>query len=126
MQEIFTQATVAVELFGFSYLAGSFAVYAHRRLHQSARWVAPGSAPTQPRVQEQIPALNPKPKLPSVEHLRQQCQRVGIKWRNAHGKNKHLKQAEMIAALAALHTSEGTRKTPPKSETVKSYQRQAA
>jgi hypothetical protein len=31
--------------------------------------------------------------------LRQRCQRSGIQWRNAHGKNKHLKKHEMIAAI---------------------------
>jgi hypothetical protein len=31
--------------------------------------------------------------------LRQECGKVGIKWRNAHG-SKHLSKAEMLAALA--------------------------
>lgn len=31
--------------------------------------------------------------------LRQACQRRGIRWRNAHGVNRHLKKSEMVAAL---------------------------
>lgn len=34
MELLFTQATVVVELFGAGYVAGSFAIYAHRRLSQ--------------------------------------------------------------------------------------------
>jgi hypothetical protein len=34
--------------------------------------------------------------------LRKACQTRGIRWRNAHGKNKHLSKAEMIAALSGL------------------------
>lgn len=33
--------------------------------------------------------------------LRKACQQQGIKWRNAHGRNAHLKKAEMIARLVA-------------------------
>ncbi len=33
--------------------------------------------------------------------LRQECGKVGIQWRNAHGRSKHLSKAEMLAALAA-------------------------
>jgi hypothetical protein len=32
--------------------------------------------------------------------LRKECSTVGIKWRNAHGKSKHLSKAEMIAELS--------------------------
>jgi len=32
--------------------------------------------------------------------LRRRCQAEGVKWRNAHGKGKHLSKAEMIAALS--------------------------
>jgi hypothetical protein len=35
------------------------------------------------------------------EQLRKECQARQIKWRNAHGKNKHLKKNEMIALLSA-------------------------
>jgi flavin-binding protein dodecin len=31
--------------------------------------------------------------------LRRECQARGIHWRNAHGKNKHLRKAEMVRAL---------------------------
>jgi hypothetical protein len=37
----------------------------------------------------------------SSQELRQLCQRHGVKWRNAHGKSKHLSKPEMVAALAA-------------------------
>lgn len=36
----------------------------------------------------------------NVIALRKLCTQQGVKWRNAHGKNKHLKKAEMIAALS--------------------------
>jgi hypothetical protein len=40
-------------------------------------------------------ALNP-------EQLRKECSARAIKWRNAHGKNRHMKKAEMVAALGAI------------------------
>ena len=36
--------------------------------------------------------------LPNTE-LRKRCQSAGIKWRNAHGTNKHLSKNQMITAL---------------------------
>lgn len=36
------------------------------------------------------------------EQLRKECQARSIRWRNAHGKNRHLKKAEMVAALGAI------------------------
>jgi hypothetical protein len=33
--------------------------------------------------------------------LRQVCEKSGIKWRNSHGKGKHLRKAEMIALFSA-------------------------
>lgn len=35
----------------------------------------------------------------SAIELRKECGAVGIKWRNAHGKSKHLSKAEMLEAL---------------------------
>lgn len=35
------------------------------------------------------------------EQLRRECQRRSIRWRNAHGKGKHLRKGEMVAALSA-------------------------
>lgn len=32
--------------------------------------------------------------------LRRQCQAAGIRWRNAHGKGRHLSKPEMISALS--------------------------
>lgn len=31
--------------------------------------------------------------------LRKACQKIGFKWRNRHGRNKHAKKSEMVAAL---------------------------
>lgn len=39
-------------------------------------------------------------KLPAAE-LRKICSAHGIQWRNAHGKNRHLTKAEMLAELTA-------------------------
>lgn len=35
----------------------------------------------------------------SVPALRKECTAASIKWRNTHGKNRHMKKGEMIAAL---------------------------
>ena len=35
----------------------------------------------------------------SSAELRKHCTRAGIQWRNAHGTSRHLRKAEMIAAL---------------------------
>lgn len=35
----------------------------------------------------------------TTEELRKVCATAGIVWRNAHGKGKHLKKGEMLAAL---------------------------
>jgi hypothetical protein len=37
-----------------------------------------------------------------VPRLRTECQVRGIRWSNAHGKNRHLKKTEMVAALEAV------------------------
>jgi hypothetical protein len=104
MELLFTQATVFVELFGAGYVASSFAIYAQRRLNQSCRGRSYRPDPMQDLSSENPPApQTPKRKLTPTEQLRQQCQKAGIKWRNAHGKNKHLKKAEMIAALQQHH-----------------------
>jgi hypothetical protein len=104
MESFLTQATVVAELVSVGYVVSSFASYAHRRINQPNRWRS--QAPT-PAVKD-APA-NPQPssrKPTPVELLRQQCQKAGIKWRNAHGKNKHLKKAEMIAALQRLEQTQ--------------------
>ena len=44
-----------------------------------------------------VPVTKAQP-VTSAE-LRRQCQDAGIKWRNAHGKGRHLSKGEMIAAL---------------------------
>jgi hypothetical protein len=99
MELLFTQATVVVELFGAGYVASSFAIYAHRRLNQPTNWRTRSTF----TVVEQAPEQKPARRKPTpVELLRQQCQKAGIKWRDFHGKNKHLKKAEMIAALQQL------------------------
>ncbi|NJL36923.1 MAG: hypothetical protein HC840_06300 [Leptolyngbyaceae cyanobacterium RM2_2_4] len=124
MELLFTQATVVVELFGAGYVAGSFAIYAHRRLSQPTSWRSRSTF----TIVERVPEQEPEPKKPAqrkptpVELLRQQCQKAGIKWRDAHGKNKHLKKAEMIAVLQQLERikrvtvsqAEPTNSTKPK------------
>jgi len=37
--------------------------------------------------------------LMNIQELRRRCTLAGIKWRNAHGKGKHLSKAEIIYAL---------------------------
>jgi hypothetical protein len=54
---------------------------------------------------EAIVAADPEPTVPEwaalgVPQLRTECQVRGIRWSNAHGRNRHLKKAEMVAALA--------------------------
>ncbi|MEO1445149.1 MAG: hypothetical protein AAFV46_02735 [Cyanobacteria bacterium J06635_11] len=51
--------------------------------------------------------LTLKVKRPDYEEmkvfdLRRHCSESGVPWRNAHGKNRHLKRAEMVTALAGL------------------------
>lgn len=55
-----------------------------------------------------VPFVRPQPSPVTVDwailspyDLRKACQARGIKWRSAHGKNKHLSKAEMVAALSA-------------------------
>jgi len=111
MQEFLTQATIAVELLGAGYIASSFAIYTHRRINQPAHWEPRRVFIPEPPIARK-PTL-PKAKLPYVEQLRQECQKAGIKWRNAHGKNKHLKQAEMIEALRRLEQAKKPALPPP-------------
>jgi len=56
------------------------------------------AAPVATLVVKAEPAAQP---LTSAE-LRRQCQDAGIKWRNAHGKGRHLSKGEMIAALQEI------------------------
>ncbi|HEY9906035.1 MAG TPA: hypothetical protein V6D18_00340 [Thermosynechococcaceae cyanobacterium] len=100
MQDLLTQTSVVFELVSFGYVAGSFAVYARNRVHQDLSWERkPTARVAHQRMPEPPTASTAKRKLSPVELLRQQCQQAGIKWRDAHGKNRHLKKAEMIEAL---------------------------
>lgn len=108
MEELLTQATVAVEWLSLSYVAGSLAWRTH--LHftqpfqsrfQTRRKTTPALREISPKPLAQTAPLS-KPRSP-VEQLRQQCQQAGIKWRDAHGKHKHLKKQEMLAALKAIN-----------------------
>lgn len=38
--------------------------------------------------------------LINCDQLRSICTERGIKWRNVHGRNRHLKKAEMVSALS--------------------------
>jgi hypothetical protein len=110
MQSFLTEAAVVVELLGASYIAGSFVIYARHRFQES----------THRRFNTTFTTVDPVPpersettrKLTPTERLRQQCQQAGIKWRHAHGKNKHLKKAEMIAALQQLEREKRSASTP--------------
>jgi hypothetical protein len=109
MESLLTHATVAAEFLGFGYIAGSFVVYTRHRLNEAVQWRPRGNTTTtQASTQEPSPP-KPKRKPTPVELLRQQCQQAGIKWRNAHGKNKHLKKAEMLTALQQLEQSKHKR-----------------
>jgi len=114
MESILTQASVAVELFSFGYFAGSFFMYAHRRSQHPVHWQsAKRIDPESPMLQES--SKPPVRQRSTVEQLRQECQKAGIKWRNAHGKNKHLKKDEMLAALQKLERAKQKKPAPPPS-----------
>jgi len=106
MEELLTQATVAVEWFSLSYMAGSLAWRTHLHFTQPFQTKFQTRRQTIPVLRELSPHLPvqtvppSKPRSP-VEQLRQQCQQARIKWRDAHGKHKHLKKHEMLAALKA-------------------------
>lgn len=106
MSYFFSQASLAVEVFSIGYIASAFALHTHRRMSQVPGWRTYQAAQAaQHQVTVPEPGSSTKRKLSPVEKLRQQCQEAGIKWRNAHGKNKHLKKAEMLAALQQLEKS---------------------
>jgi hypothetical protein len=64
-----------------------------------------GSAVALPEAADCAHDPNPLWQALTPHELRQTCQRSGIKWRNAKGKNKHLSKAEMVAALEAVPRS---------------------
>lgn len=107
MEELITQATVAVEWLSLSYVAGSLAWHTHRQFTQplpfQSRFQSQRqSSPAQRSVVPQpVAPVTPAKQRSPVEQLRQQCQQAGIKWRDAHGQHKHLKKHEMQAALKA-------------------------
>ena len=47
----------------------------------------------------QVPQAPIAPQKPSNAELRNLCKLKGIKWRNAHGENRHLSSKQMITAL---------------------------
>ena len=107
MEELLTQATVAVEWLSLSYVAGSLAWRTHLHFTQPFQTTFQSRQRSAPALRD----VSPKPTVPTVqsapksrspvEQLRQQCQQAGIKWRDAYGKHKHLKKVEMLAALKA-------------------------
>ncbi|NJO39789.1 MAG: hypothetical protein HC769_22015 [Cyanobacteria bacterium CRU_2_1] len=118
MEIFFTQATMVVELFGVGYVASSFATYAHQRLNQPSKWKSCNAFTSEEdTLEEDAPEARTgsKRKPTPVELLRQQCQEAGIKWRHAHGKNKHLKKAEMIEALRKIEQAKRVTAPQPKS-----------
>jgi hypothetical protein len=54
---------------------------------------------------DKSPAIEAIPTKPSTAILRSNCKADGIKWRNMHGKNKHLTAAEMRIALELANPS---------------------
>ena len=72
-------------------------------------------APTTPKaIDTVVPFVRPQPKAVAIPEgiapridwsaldpfqLRKECAQRGIRWRNSHGLNKHLKKSEMLAAL---------------------------
>jgi hypothetical protein len=38
----------------------------------------------------------------NITQLRKECKSLGICWKDAHGKGKHLKRAEILEAIAAI------------------------
>ena len=104
MEELLTQVSVAVELLSFSYVAGSLALFTHQRFTHPAQFQFKSKSKSTPSTKLVVEPVKPaKRSLSPVEQLRQQCQQAGIKWRNAHGKNKHLKKHERLAALNTLN-----------------------
>jgi hypothetical protein len=54
---------------------------------------------------DKSPAIKAVPTKPSTAILRSNCKAAGIKWRNVHGKNKHLTAAEMRIVLERANAS---------------------
>ena len=123
MQDFLTQTSVVFEMVSFGYVAGSFALYAHRRIQQDAQWQKRSTVRANQRMPDLPTASTAQRKLSPVELLRQQCQQAGIKWRDAHGKNRHLKKAEMIAALNQL---EASKQATPSTQSAPAKRRKAA
>ena len=106
MEELLTQVSVAVELLSFSYVAGSLALFTHQRFTHPAQFQfkSKSKSKSTPSTKLVVEPVKPaKRSLSPVEQLRQQCQQAGIKWLDAHGKNKHLKKHERLAALNTLN-----------------------
>ena len=116
MSYFFSQAAVAVEVFSFGYLASSFVMHTHRRLKEIPGWRNYQATRLQASLSlPPIATTVAKRQLSPVEQLRQECQQAGIKWRDAHGKNKHLKKAEMLVALQQLKRTQRVTVTKPPS-----------
>ena len=119
MQDFLTLALATIALFSTVYLIAGFAsiVSSHTAtpIHPTAE------LPTQKEVDavidaltiaaapldgEQIIATPIQPNAPdwsaiAPAQLRKECTARAIKWRNAYGKNQHMKKREMVAALEA-------------------------
>jgi hypothetical protein len=63
--------------------------------HEAPAMAAPMAAPVAIAV---VPAEPDYAAMNSTQ-LRKECSLKGIRWRNAHGKGKHLKKGEMLKAL---------------------------
>lgn len=125
MQHALTVSIDALELSAAAYFAIAFALHLWSKTMPRHR-VSPGqleldlspaavaavaeNLATAPTVEQAwadaiVPFNRPQPaynwSAMSPYELRKVCQQQGIKWRNAHGKNRHLTKLQMIAALTA-------------------------
>jgi hypothetical protein len=120
MQDFLTLAIEAIAIASTLYLVAGFAAVA--TVHKPVAPVVPATAelPTQEEVDAVIEALTlaaaplalpvtlqplkttaPDWAAIAPTQLRKECTARAIKWRNAHGKNRHMKKFEMVAALEA-------------------------
>ncbi len=121
MQDFLTIAIEAIATASTLYFVAGFVLIAN--VHKPVAPLVPATAelPTQKEVDAVIEALTIAAAplaLPVTLHrdvpnwaaiaplqLRKECQARGIRWRNFHGENRHLKKAGMVAALEACQVA---------------------
>jgi predicted secreted protein len=109
MQDVLTALATAVEIGAAAlFVVGLLSVASKPVSCQpEAEQAAPVVEPEGVAIPDEV--VSPSPvEEPQTLHaldpfqLRKLCQASGIKWRNAHGKNKHLTKREMLALLEAV------------------------